>query len=102
MCRLSINAPPSVSAWTGERATKWCFGCCDRTEHKEVAILDCSGWYGPTAYWLCSKCEADCTLFGAGHQPRHKSPIFPWDEACKMVRQQVMENINNERQANTA
>ncbi len=100
MCLLSINAPPSVLAWTGEHATKWCFGCCERTEHKVVAVLDCSGWYGPTYYWLCSKCDQDCTMFGAGKGPRKNvDVIFPWNEACKMVAGQVMKNIERDRKA---
>lgn len=95
-CNLFICAPPSVLAWTGQRAIKWCFGCCERMKHKEVAILDCSGWYDPTAYWLCSKCEQDCTLFGSGKGPRKNvDVIFPWDEATKMARQRVIENIES-------
>lgn len=98
MTTLHIHAPPTVSAYTGRTETKWCFGCCARLEHLEVALLDCSGWYGPTGYWLCPKCEQDCTQFGEGKGLRKNTDvIFPWNEGLKMASQQVMQNIAREQ-----
>ncbi len=101
-----IHAPPTVSAYTGRVETKWCFGCCKRAEHREVVMLDCSGWYESTGYWRCPSCRNDCTEFGAGKSysaKRCEQEIMPLEVALREQMKAVRENIASERsEANDA
>ena len=99
MSILHIHAPPTVSAYTGRVETKWCFGCCKRLEHREVIVLDCSGWYDPTGWWRCPTCYDDRTEFGSGIScsTQRNTEILPLEEAYKIQMQEVRANIDRER-----
>ncbi len=97
MTTLHIHAPPTVSAYTGRRETKWCFGCCARLEHRLVIVLDCSGWYGPTGYWRCPSCRHDSTEFGSGRQYGRRNEIMPLEVALRVQMKAVRKNIASER-----
>lgn len=102
---LHIQAPPTVSAYTGRVETMWCFGCCKRGAHRLVIVLDCSGWYGPTGWWCCPTCRNDCTEFGSGKHygsSRNQREIMPLEVALKVQMQMVRENIERERNIDTA
>lgn len=100
MTTLHIYATPTVSAYTGRVETKWCFGCCQRTEHRLVIVLDCSGWHEPTGWWRCPLCRDDCTAFGAGKAysiRRQEQEIMPLEVALGEQMKAVQANIASER-----
>lgn len=104
MSHVHIHAPPTVSGYTRRVENKWCFGCCKHGEHREVIVLDCSGWYGPTGWWRCPLCLNDCTEFGAGqvYSSRSTREIMPLEVALKVQMEAVKENIEHDQRTASA
>lgn len=94
-----IHAPPTVQGYTGRVWTTWCFGCCEHGEHRQVIVLDCSGWYDPTGWWRCPTCYDDRTEFGSGIScwTRRDQEIMPLEVALRVQMEVVRENIASER-----
>ena len=99
MSILHIHAPPTVLGYTGRVWTTWCFGCCKRRHHRQVIVLDCSGWNGPTGWWRCPTCQDDRTEFGSGTSScmRRDQEIMPLEVALRVQMKVVRANIASER-----